>query len=237
MPSHDEPSSEPSFVFTPAAAASVPTRNGALFPVRRIYCVGRNYAAHAREMGADPTRQEPFFFMKPADAIVINGTDTPYPPKTANLHFEMELVVALGSGGRDIPVEKAPACVWGYAAGLDLTRRDLQNDAKKAGRPWDMGKGFDHSAPIGLLAPVATTGLVHTGLIELKVNGETRQKSDVNQMIWNVAETISYLSGFVTLAPGDLVFTGTPDGVGAVKTGDVLEGYVEGVGSVTTRIR
>src|ERR1700750_645133 len=207
---------------------AVPVCGGAaLFPVRRIFCVGRNYAAHAREMGHDPDREPPFFFTKPADAIVIaadskNPAKTPYPPATKNLHHEMELVVCMKSGGADIPVDKALDHVYGYAVGLDMTRRDLQNQAKDMGRPWDMGKGFDNSAPIGIIYPVSEVGHPSKGTIQLDVNGKTRQKSDLNALIWSVPETISYLSGLVSLAAGDLIYSGTPDGVAAVVKGDTL---------------
>lgn len=187
-------------------------------------------------MGSDPNREPPFFFMKPADALLTNDADMPYPPQSTQLHHEMELVVAIGAGGADIPESKALDHVWGYAAGLDMTRRDLQNAAKKEGKPWDMGKGFDHSAPIGLMVPAARIGHPSRGLIELKVNGTVRQTSDLSKMIWSVPETIACLSGLVTLAPGDLIFTGTPENVAAVARGDVLEGVVEGVGTVRTRI-
>lgn len=218
------------------ALVTVPVAGGGLFPVRRIFCVGRNYAEHVREMGGDPTREDPFFFTKPADAVVTNGADTPYPPATADLHHEMELVVAIGVGGRDIAEANALAHVYGYAAGLDMTRRDLQAAAKKAGRPWDMAKGFDHSAPIGEIAPAATIGHPAAGLIELRVNGAVRQSSDLAKMIWSIPETIAYLSRLVVLAPGDLIFTGTPEGVAATVRGDVLEGSVAGVGTVRTRL-
>jgi fumarylpyruvate hydrolase len=208
----------------------------ARFPVGRIYCVGRNYAEHAREMGHDPYREPPFFFMKPADALLLNDADMPYPPQSKDLHHEMELVVALSEGGTDIREEDALRHVWGYAAGLDMTRRDLQNAAKKEGKPWDMGKGFDHSAPIGLMVPASKVGHPATGLIELKVNGKVRQTSDLSKMIWNIPETIAYLSRLVRLAPGDLIYTGTPENVAAVQRGDLLEGVVEGVGTVRTRI-
>ena len=224
------------FVLPPPATPAIPVAGGGAFPVRRVFCVGRNYAAHAREMGSDPDREPPFFFMKPADALVTDGADTPYPPATSDLHHEMELVVALGEGGADIAVADALAHVWGYAAGLDLTRRDLQGQAKKEGKPWDMGKGFDHSGPIGLLVPAARIGHPARGRIALKVNGKIRQESDLTHLIWSVAETIAYLSRLVRLAPGDLIFTGTPEGVAAVGRGDLLEGEVEGVGSVRTRI-
>ena len=206
------------YVIAPPAIVAVPVAGGGSFPVRRVFCVGRNYAEHAREMGSDPNREPPFFFMKPADALLLNGADMPYPPASKDLHHEMELVVALGKGGADIAEADALSHVWGYAAGLDMTRRDLQNAAKKEGKPWDMGKGFDFSAPIGTLVPAAKID-PSKGLIELKVNGAVRQTSDLSKMIWNVAETISCLSRLVTLAPGDL-----------------LEGTVEGVGTVRARI-
>ncbi len=224
------------FVLPPPATPAIPVAGGGAFPVRRVFCVGRNYAAHAREMGSDPDREPPFFFMKPADALVTDGADTPYPPATSDLHHEMELVVALGEGGADIAVADALAHVWGYAAGLDLTRRDLQGQAKKEGKPWDMGKGFDHSGPIGLLVPAARIGHPARGRIALKVNGKIRQESDLTHLIWSVSETIAHLSRLVRLAPGDLIFTGTPEGVAAVGRGDLLEGEVEGVGTVRTRI-
>jgi fumarylpyruvate hydrolase len=224
------------FVIAPPAIISVPVAGGGAFPVRRVFCVGRNYAEHAREMGSDPDREPPFFFMKPADALLVNDADMPYPPKTTQLHHEMELVAAIGTGGADIPEAEALNHVWGYAAGLDMTRRDLQNAAKKEGKPWDMGKGFDHSAPIGLMVPAARIGHPSRGLIELKVNGTVRQTSDLSKMIWSIPETVAYLSGLVALAPGDLIYTGTPENVAAVARGDVLEGVVEGVGSVRTRI-
>jgi fumarylpyruvate hydrolase len=226
----------PEYVIAPPPVASVPVEGGGAFPVRRIYCVGRNYAAHAREMGSDPDREPPFFFCKPADAVVVGDADMPYPAASKELHHEMELVVAIGTGGKDIAAADALKHVWGYAAGLDMTRRDLQNAAKKTGRPWDMGKGFDHSAPIGLLIPAARFADPTKGKIELKVNGTVRQVSDLSELIWSVAETIAYLSGLVELAPGDLIYTGTPEGVAAVQRGDVLEGVVDGVGTVKTKI-
>ena len=228
MPGHDH-------VIPPPARAAVPVAGGGSFPVRRVYCVGRNYAEHAREMGHDPDRELPFFFMKPADALLTGGADMPYPSMTADLHHEMELVVALKSGGSDIAEADALSHVWGYAAGLDMTRRDLQGEAKKAGRPWDMGKGFDHSAPIGELVPAAQVDPGH-GRIELKVNGTVRQASNLRSLIWSVPETIAYLSKLVRLEAGDLIFTGTPEGVAACIRGDMLEGMVEGVGTVHTRI-
>ena len=224
------------YVISPPAITSVPVAGGGGFPVRRVFCVGRNYAEHAREMGSDPDREPPFFFMKPADALLVNDADMPYPPRSEQLHHEMELVVAIGEGGANIAEADALAHVWGYAAGLDMTRRDLQNAAKKEGKPWDMGKGFDHSAPIGLMVSAAKIGHPERGLIELRVNGRVRQTSDLSKMIWSVPETIAYLSGLVKLAPGDLIYTGTPENVAAVERGDLLEGTVEGVGSVRTRI-
>jgi fumarylpyruvate hydrolase len=228
--------SDSNFVITPPPAPAVPVAGGGSFPVRRIFCVGRNYAEHVREMGGDPTREAPFFFTKPADAVLTGGADMPYPSRTSDLHHEMELVAAVGRGGSDIKPGEALAHVYGYAAGLDMTRRDLQAEAKKGGRPWDMSKGFDFSAPIGEIVPASRIGHPARGSIELKVNGKTRQSSDLNRMIWSVAETIAYLSGLVRLSPGDLIFTGTPEGVAAVSHGDLLEGVVESVGSVRTRI-
>ena len=222
-------------VIAPPAQAVVPVVGGGSFPVRRIYCVGRNYAEHAREMGHDPDRELPFFFMKPADSLVTGGAEMPYPTMTADLHHELELVLGLGSGGSAIPEQEALRHVWGYAVGLDMTRRDLQGEAKKQGRPWDMGKGFDHSAPIGDMVPAAGFD-PRRGRIELKVNGEVRQSSDLSRLIWTVPETISYLSKLVRLEAGDLIFTGTPEGVTAVRRGDVLEGEVEGLPRLRVRI-
>ncbi|MGI4977224.1 MAG: fumarylacetoacetate hydrolase family protein [Janthinobacterium lividum] len=225
------------YVIPPPPQAAVPVRGGGLFPVRRIFCVGRNYAEHAREMGADPEREPPFFFAKPADTVLTGGADMPYPTATAELHHEMELVAAIGSGGAGIAVGDALGHVWGYAAGLDMTRRDLQAVAKKAGRPWDMAKGFDLSAPIGLLVPVSACGHPRAGRIELRVGGAMRQAGDLGEMIWDVAETVAALSALVRLEAGDLVFMGTPAGVGAVERGDTLVGTIEGVGEVRTTIR
>jgi fumarylpyruvate hydrolase len=208
---------------------TVPVIGGDSFPVRRIYCVGRNYAAHAREMGHDPDREDPFFFMKPADAIVANGAKIPYPPMTRDLHHEIELVVALGRGGSDIPEAKALDCVFGYAVGLDMTRRDLQAEAKKQGRPWDFGKGFDHAAPCAAISPAAKVGHPGNWTISLEVNGKIRQKSDLSKLIWNIPETIAYLSRYMMLAPGDLIYSGTPEGVAAVVKGDKLHGHVDGL--------
>ena len=228
--------SAPKFAIPLWPTPTVPVAGEALvFPVRRIYCVGRNYAAHAREMGADPTREDPFFFCKPADAIVQDGATIPYPPATKNLHHEFELVVALKSGGSGVPVAKALDLVYGYAAGLDMTRRDLQNAAKASGKPWDMGKGFDRSAPCSALYPASRIGHPSKGVIQLKVNGEVKQKGDLADLIWNVAETISFLSGLVELAAGDLIYTGTPEGVGPVKAGDLLEGHIDGVSDLKIR--
>jgi len=195
------------------------------FPVRRIFCVGQNYADHAREMGSDPDRQEPFFFSKPADAVVANGTTLPFPPKTEDLHHEVELVIALSKGGKNIAVEDAAATIFGAGVGIDLTRRDLQATAKKAGRPWDMAKGFDRSAPVGALTP----GMPATkGSIALSIDGETRQSGDLSMMIWSVPEIIATLSTFVELAPGDLIFTGTPAGVGPIRRGQTVRATIDG---------
>ena len=222
-------------VIPPPAQVTVPVAGGGAFPVRRVFCVGRNYAEHAREMGHDPDREPPFFFTKPADALVINGADMPYPTMTSDLHHEMEQVVAIGTGGADIAEADALKHVWGYTVGLDMTRRDLQGEAKKMGRPWDMAKGFDQSAPIGTIVPAKGID-PGKGKIELKVNGDVRQTSDLSKLIWSVPEVIAYLSKLVRLEPGDLIFTGTPEGVAAAKRGDVLEGMVEGVGTVRTTI-
>jgi fumarylpyruvate hydrolase len=211
------------------AATTVAVTNGESFPVRRIYCVGRNYAAHAREMGHDPNREPPFFFMKPADAIVASGSTIPYPSQTADYHYEIEMVVALKGGGRDVPVEKALELVYGYAVGLDMTRRDMQSVAKKMQRPWDMSKGFDQSAPCSTISPVSEVGHPSNGAIWLKVNDEPRQQGDLSDLIWNIAETISALSGLVELASGDLIYSGTPEGVGAVKKGETMHGHVDGL--------
>ena len=206
-----------------------------LFPVHRIYCVGRNYAAHAIEMGHDPDREPPFFFQKNPDNLLV-GAPFPYPPASQDVHFELEMIVALTSGGTDIPVEKALDCVYGYGVGLDMTRRDLQGEAKKMGRPWEIGKAFEHSAPATSLKPASTIGHPTSGRVQLTVNGEVRQDGDLDQMIWKVPEMISYLSGLFTLRPGDLIFSGTPAGVGALSKGDVLKGIVEGVGELNTTV-
>lgn len=206
------------------------------FPVRRIYCIGRNYRAHAIEMGHDPDREPPFFFMKPGDAVVESGSRIPFPVATKDLHHEIELVAALGKGGANIPKTRALEHVWGYGVGLDLTRRDLQGEAKNLRRPWDMGKGFDQSAPCSALRPAAEIGHPETGAIWLKINGEVRQQSDLRYHIWTLPETLEILSQLVTLEPGDLVFMGTPEGVGPVKPGDRLEGHVDRVGDLAVTI-
>lgn len=205
------------------------------FPVRRIFCVGRNYAEHAREMGGAPDREPPFFFSKPADALVEAKADIAMPPRTANLHHEIELVVALGSGGRDIAQEAAIETIFGYAVGNDLTRRDLQAEAKAAGRPWDMAKGFDHSAVISPIRRAAEIGHPAHARIWLTVNGEPRQEGDIADMIWPVADIVAELSTYVELKAGDLIYTGTPAGVGRIVAGDLVEGGVEGVGTIANR--
>lgn len=201
----------------------------ARFPVHRIYCVARNYAEHAREMGYDPEREPPFFFSKPADALVKNGGEVPYPPRTGNLHHEVELVIAIGKSGRDIPVEDAESHIYGYAVGNDLTRRDLQSLAKQDGRPWDTAKGFDSSAPMSAIHRVDEVGHPRAGKIWLSVNGETRQEGDLAAMIWSVPEIIAELSTLFELKAGDLIFTGTPAGVGPVKPGDAIECGIDGL--------
>jgi fumarylpyruvate hydrolase len=199
------------------------------FPVRRIFCVGQNYADHAREMGSDPERQPPFFFTKPADAVVDSGLTLPFPPRTTDLHHEVELVIALGAGGKDVPALLAPAMIFGYAAGIDLTRRDLQSAAERAGRPWDMAKGFDRSAPVGAL----TRGLPPpAGAIALTIDGNLRQSGDLKDMIWSVAEIIATLSTYVTVAAGDLIFTGTPAGVGPIRRGEAVRGTIAGAAPI-----
>lgn len=208
----------------------------ARFPVRRIFCVGQNYAEHAREMGGDPNREPPFFFGKSAYCLMENGADTPYPPRTENLHHEIELVVALGRGGRNIPVSEAEACIYGYAVGNDLTRRDLQAQAKAKGRPWETAKAFDASAPITAIHRVDEVGHLREGAIWLKLNGEMRQRGDLKDLIWSVPEVIAELSTLFELQAGDLIFTGTPAGVGPVKPGDVLEGGVDGLDVLKHRI-
>lgn len=220
----------PNFVIpAPAAPSLAVADQEARFPIRRVFCVGRNYGAHAREMGSDPSREPPFFFTKPADAVVPASGAVPYPPATQDLHHEIELVVALGAGGVDIDPAGAMALVWGYGVGLDLTRRDLQAVAKDAGRPWDMAKGFDASAPCSPLIPAATLGHPQDARIWLEVNGALRQEGNLNEMIWPIADVISHLSRLVRLEAGDLIYTGTPAGVAALKPGDQVRGGVEGV--------
>lgn len=224
-----------SYVFQLSVPAVPVSGRDELFPVRRIYCVGRNYADHAREMGFSE-REAPFFFMKPADAIVPGGGDVAYPPKTENLHHEIELVVAIGREGRNIPAERAQEHVFGYAVGVDLTRRDLQFALRDKGRPWEMGKAFDQSAPISAIVPADTTGELQRGAIWLQVNGADRQRSDISKLMWSVPEVIANLSEYVCLAPGDLIFTGTPEGVGKIAAGDELVGGIEGLPELRFRM-
>ncbi len=229
-----------SFVITPPAQVTVPVLGGGLYPVRRVYCVGRNYAEHAQEMGFTG-REPPFFFLKPADAIVyVPAGETgqiDYPPLTANFHHEIELVAAIGTGGKNIQAADAASHIYGYAAGLDMTRRDLQGDMKKQGRPWCIGKGFDQSAPIGPILPKASTGELTSGAISLSVNGAVRQKGDLKDLIWSINETIAVISEAWELQPGDLIFTGTPAGVGAVVRGDLMEGHVQGLPALKVAVR
>ena len=210
-----------------------------LFPVRRVYCVGRNFAAHAREMGNDPDREPPFFFMKPADALQVvppDGAEHPYPPKTANYHFEVEMVVAIGRGGRDIPVESALDHVYAYGIGLDMTRRDLQDEAKQLRRPWELGKAADASGPVGVLHPASAIGHPAKGAITLSVDGTVRQRGDLADMIWSVAEQIAYLSTYFEVQPGDVIFSGTPEGVGKIERGQTMVAAVEGLGEITLKV-
>jgi fumarylpyruvate hydrolase len=228
------------YLFSPPAPVTVPVNGeSSSFPVHRIYCVGRNYEDHAKEMGFTG-REPPFFFLKPADTLVVvpNGqTGTmPYPSLTTNLHHEIELVVAMGKGGKNILAADAAQHIYGYAVGLDMTRRDLQNDMKKQGRPWCIGKAFDHSAPIGPITPVAQAGDVNNAEISLQVNGTDRQHSNVAKLIWNVAETIEHLSAAWERQPGDRIYTGTPEGVAAVVQGDTLVGQVAGLGALSVKI-
>jgi 2-keto-4-pentenoate hydratase/2-oxohepta-3-ene-1,7-dioic acid hydratase in catechol pathway len=211
-----------------------------LFPVRRIYCIGRNYAAHAREMGSDPTREPPFFFQKPTDAIQIappgETIDHPYPTLTKNYHYEIELVAALNKGGRGVPIDRALELVFGYTAGLDMTRRDLQRAMGDEKKPWEIGKSFDHSAVLGPLQPAAKTGHFTLGAISLKVNGQVKQNANLNQMIWTVAEQISKLSEAFELAPGDIIYSGTPENVGPVVRGDIMDGHIDGLPDIRVRV-
>jgi len=223
------------FILHPAVTPSLAVQDSnARFPLRRIFCVGRNYAEHAREMGHDPNREPPFFFTKPADAVVDDGATLPYPPHTENLHHEAELVVAIGAGGTDIEVADALSHVWGYGVGNDLTRRDMQAKAKEMRRPWDMAKGFDNSAVCGPLHPVSSIGHPTKGRITAHVDGQLRQDGDIADMIWPVADVIAFLSGLVTLAAGDLIYTGTPAGVGPIARGQSCTITIEGLGSVTS---
>ena len=228
----------PVYVLPPPAAPSLPVDGQkARFPVRRIYCVGRNYAEHSREMGHDPDRELPFFFAKASDSLVTDGGVFPYPTLTSNVHHEIELVVAIGRGGADISREKALDHVYGYAVGLDMTRRDLQGEAKKTGRPWEVGKAFDFAAPCSPVRPAAAIGHPAKGRIWLDINGQPRQHGDLADMIWPVPDIVVFLSRLFALAPGDLIFTGTPAGVGPVNPGDVLTGGVEGVGTLTIAVK
>ncbi|NYI00156.1 fumarylacetoacetate hydrolase family protein [Cupriavidus plantarum] len=229
------------FVFTPPATVSVPVSGtDEAFAIRRVYCVGRNYAAHAREMGFDPDREPPFFFCKPADAVlpVLDGQtlELPYPSQTGNYHYEAELVAVIGKSGSDIAVEDALDHVYGYAVGLDMTRRDLQMKMREMGRPWEIGKAFDASAPIGPIHRAADVGHPQKAALTLTVNGETRQSSNVTHLIWSVPETVAYLSQFFRLEPGDVIYTGTPEGVGAVVKGDLMVTAVEGLGELNVRV-
>lgn len=232
------------YVFNPSLPAALDVKGVQdKFPVRRVYCVGRNYAAHAIEMGSDPDREPPFFFCKPGDvdavvAVPANGSvDIPYPPLTENYHYETELVVAIGKPVKDISVAQAASSIFGYGVGLDMTRRDLQATMREQGRPWEIGKAFDYSAPIGELTPIADLGEINAGNIKLTVNGETRQDSDLTHLIWSVAEVISRLSQLFELKPGDLIMTGTPAGVGPVVTGDTLVASIEGLSSIRVNIK
>lgn len=225
------------YVFAPAAVTALAIRGSSdLFPVRRVYCVGRNYAEHAVEMGGDPDKEPPFFFQKNPDNLVPGGGDFPYPSSTKNVHHEIELVVALGKGGTDISVAAALDHVFGYAVGLDMTRRDLQDVAKETRRPWEVAKAFESSGPVGEIAPASAIGHPNAGAIWLDVNGARKQSGDLNQLIWKVPEAIAYLSRLFRLAPGDLIFTGTPAGVGAVKRGDVLHGHIDSIGDLRVKV-
>jgi fumarylpyruvate hydrolase len=223
------------FVIPAPATPVIPVDGGGVFPVRRVYCIGRNYAAHAVEMGHDPNRESPFFFQKNPDNLDSTGT-FPYPPHSKDVHHEVELVVALKSGGTNIKLADALDHVWGYAVSLDMTRRDLQNEAKKLGRPWEIAKSFERSGPVGPLHPVSKVGHPDNGRIELKVNGALKQEGDLNQMIWKVPEMISYLSEYFELKAGDVIMSGTPSGVGPVVRGDKMEASIAGLGSLTVTV-
>ncbi len=221
------------YLFEPADPATVAIEGtSARFLVRRIFCVGRNYEAHTREMGKDPDRNPPFFFTKPADAVVDSGGVVPYPPETSNFHYEIELVVAISKEGFRTPAEDVPSHIYGYAVGIDLTRRDLQLDARDKGRPWDWGKGFDFSAPCAPIFPIAQTGELSSGRIWLAVNGEIKQEADISQLIWDVREVVSIVSSSMRLKPGDLIYTGTPAGVGPVVPGDRITGGIDNLGEI-----
>ena len=225
------------YLFPPPPVMSLPVIGRAeRFAVGRIFCVGRNYAAHAAEMGNEVDREAPFYFLKSAQAVLPSGAVLAYPPGTADLHHEIELVIAIGSPGFRLSLAQAPGIVWGHGSGLDMTRRDLQNTMKRDGRPWCIGKGFDASAPIGAIVPAAEAGNVAQAGISLRVNGEVRQSSTVSKLIWNIAETIEHLSRAWTLQPGDLIYTGTPEGVGAVVRGDLLEAQIDGLPSIQLRV-
>ncbi|MEA3085242.1 MAG: fumarylpyruvate hydrolase [Paraburkholderia sp.] len=234
------------FVLSPPTVPSLavaPGNNGdtnSRFPVRRVYCVGRNYAAHVREMGFDPDREPPFFFQKPADSIVVaaagHAAQLSYPPCTSEYHFEIELVVAIGTAGRNISVERANDHIWGYAVGLDMTRRDLQIDARNKGRPWELGKSFDQSAPVSLLHPAASVGHPSSGEIWLQVDGQDRQRSDLANLVWSVPEIVANLSTYFELQPGDLIFTGTPEGIGPVQRNEVMRGGIAGLTDIEVRV-
>ena len=223
------------FVIQNPQVATIPVDGGGQFPVRRVYCIGRNYAAHAVEMGHDPDREPPFFFQKNPNNLDASG-EFPYPPHTSDVHHEVEMLVALKSGGTNIKIEDALDHVWGYGASLDMTRRDLQGQAKKMGRPWEIGKAFERSGPVGPLKPVSETGHLDAGRIELKVNGDVRQEGDLNQMIWKVPEMISYLSEYFELAAGDVIMSGTPAGVGPIERGDIMEINIEGLDTLTIKV-
>ncbi len=229
------------YLFTPPDVNVVPVKDSdSKFPVRRVYCVGRNYADHALEMGADPTREQPFFFAKPADAIVAATNNAvialDYPSETSNFHYEVELVVGIGKAGKYITVADAKDHIWGYAIGLDMTRRDLQQDMRKGGKPWEIGKAFDRSAPISAMVPAAHAGDIDNAAIALAVNGVSKQSSSITKLIWSVPEIISYLSRFFELQPGDLIFTGTPEGIGPVVSGDTMHASIDGLGTLEAKI-
>jgi fumarylpyruvate hydrolase len=223
------------YAIAPWTPPTLPVAGGKAFPVRRVYCVGRNYAEHAREMGHDPDREPPFFFTKAPDAI-FTGSALPYPVETSDVHPECEMIVALGSGGGNIPVDRALDCIFGYGVGFDLTRRDMQSVAKDLRRPWSLSKDFDNAAPCSELHPAGAVGHISSGTLRFTVNGEVRQESDLDKMIWSVPETISFLSGLITLLPGDVIMTGTPAGVSAVVKGDTLVGHVDGLTDLTLKI-